>query len=270
MPENFSIEKTGDGSDTLFSAEFNQPYHNRAGAVEESRYIFFESTGLDRELEAESNLNILEIGFGTGLNLILLLDYLQKANNSAKVNFFSVEAFPISPEIASTIRFENELDDLDYNSILNTIFSDLKSGWNSFEISNRVTLHLFLGEFREMKFEASSEKSTAASGENVLFLPINFVMHDPFSPESNPAGWTPKLFSKIAKASASDAMLSTYSAASLGRAAMASAGWKVARAPGALRKREMTVASLNPDRLSHLKRVNEERLAERLKAGDFD
>lgn len=269
MPENFSIEKTGDGSDTLFSTEFNQPYHNRAGAVEESRYVFFESTGLDQQLKTGSNMTVLEIGFGTGLNLILLLDYLKKAHILAAVTFYSVEAFPITPEIASNIRFGNDLDHLDYSSILKTIFSDLNKGWNRFEITNQVTLNLFMGGFSEMEFDESSEELNATFREKILSQPISYVMHDPFSPESNPDGWTPELFSKIADASAADAMLSTYSAASSARAAMAVAGWKIARAPGALRKREMTVASLNPEKLSHLKRVNEERLIKRLKDGEF-
>ena len=269
MPEYFSIEKTGDGSDTLFSAEFNQPYHNRAGAVEESRYIFFESTGLDKQLKTKSELSILEIGFGTGMNLILLLDYLKKTKSPAKVTYYSVEAFPITPRVASTIRFENDLGSLDYNSILESIFSDLNQGWKRFEISDQVTLKLFKGRFREMEFGITDEESTTGSGQKILSQPINFIMHDPFSPESNPDGWTQDLFSKIANVSAADAMLSTYSAASSARAAMAVAGWKVARAPGALGKREMTVASKHPDRLSHLKRVNEERLIERFQRGDF-
>ncbi|MFO7884188.1 MAG: MnmC family methyltransferase, partial [Desulfobacteraceae bacterium] len=76
--------------------------------------------------------------------------------------------------------------------------------------------------------------------------------------------------SEIASASAKDAVLTTYSAATSARAAMAVAGWYIARAPGALGKREMTVASKNPDKLSHLKRVDEERLARRFHDGDFE
>ena len=51
--------------------------------------------------------------------------------------------------------------------------------------------------------------------------------------------------------------------------ALAKSGWFVAKAPGALGKREMTVASLEKKKISHLKRINEPRLIERYDRGDF-
>jgi tRNA U34 5-methylaminomethyl-2-thiouridine-forming methyltransferase MnmC len=75
---------------------------------------------------------------------------------------------------------------------------------------------------------------------------------------------------RLKKYSNPNAMLTTYCAASRARGAMAWAGWHVARAPGALGKREMTIASLNPDGLKEFKRVNEERLAKRYVRDDFE
>lgn len=249
------IKKTGDGSDTLISETFNQPYHSLGGAVAESSYVYFERSGLANAISDDRDLTVLEVGFGTGMNLILLLDYLNKSDSKSNVTFISVEAYPINPETANSIGFGDEIGISDYQAILKDLFSNLNSGWNSIEISKQVTLDLFIGTFDELVFT----KSTT----------IDFVLHDPFSPESNPAGWTPELFSKIAAHSSEDAMLTTYSAASSARAAMAVAGWSIARAPGALGKREMTVASKNPEKLSHLKRVNEKRLIERFEQGDF-
>jgi len=250
------IQKTGDGSETLVSKTFNQPYHSLSGAVAESRYVYFETNGLANALSAHQDLTILEVGFGTGMNLILLLDYLKKSDSQSNVTFVSVEAYPIDPGTASAINFADLVDISDYSSILRNVFSNLHTGWNTKEISNQVTLDLFIGTFDEMDLK----KSTS----------IDFVLHDPFSPESNPAGWTLDLFSKIAEYASDDGMLTTYSAATSARAAMAVAGWSIARAPGALGKREMTVASKNAEKLSHLKRVNEKRLIERFENGDFE
>ena len=99
---------------------------------------------------------------------------------------------------------------------------------------------------------------------------IDFIFHDAFSPEANEELWTLDVFEKLASVSSSNAVLSTYCAASSARAAMAVAGWKIAKAPGALGKREMTVASLNGEKLEAFKRVNEKRLVERFQAGDFE
>lgn len=249
------IKKTGDGSDTLISEKFNQPYHSLNGAVAESRYVYFEASGLAAALSDNQDLAILEIGFGTGMNLILLLDYIKTSGSNSSITFISAEAYPIAPETVTSIDFGDGIDISGYQSILRDLFSHLTPGWNSIEISENVDLNLFIGTFEELELENQTV--------------IDFVLHDPFSPESNPAGWTPELFSKIAAKASDNAMLTTYSAASSARAAMAVAGWHIARAPGALGKREMTVASKNPEKLSHLKRVNEKRLIERFEQGDF-
>lgn len=257
MQKPNAIKNTGDGSDTLISGTFNQPYHSLSGAVAESRYVYFKISGLVDELSDSDSkdLTILEIGFGTGMNLILLLDYISRSDSSSAVHFYSVEAYPIDQITASSVRFGHEIDNPEYSRLLASMFSGLKSGWNTIDVSEKVTLHLFIGTFDEMELTG--------------IKPIDYVLHDPFSPDSNPAGWTTDLFSKISSAASDNAMLTTYSAATSARAAMAVAGWHIARAPGALGKREMTVASKNPDKLSHLKRVNEKRLIERFEQGDF-
>lgn len=257
MNEKHTVKQTGDGSTTLISKHFNQPFHSLGGAVAESRYVYFESTGLADKLSKTKpeNLNILEIGFGSGLNLILLIDYLKRSGPNQKVTFTTVEAYPIQPDMVPGITFGRELDDIKYHKLLTDIFSKAEPGWNSFTISENLTLNLFVGMFDEL--------------DNPNGLGFDYIMHDPFSPDSNPAGWTASLFAKIASWSSGQAMLSTYCAATSARAAMAGGGWKIARAPGALGKREMTVASINPDNLILLKRINEKRLIERFESGEF-
>lgn len=259
MSDKPTIQPTRDGSTTLYSPKFEQPYHSRGGAVAESRFVFFETTGLVEKLQSNQTLSILEIGFGSGLNLILLLDYLKQTGSQTNVTFTTVEAFPIDSETAENLNFGDELDHLKYKTILIDIFSNLQPGWNSFTIENQVEVNFYYGMFDEMTFPAKPEEHP----------PFDVVFHDPFSPESNPAGWTPELFKNIADHSSPKVLLTTYSAASSARAAMSVAGWFVARSPGALGKREMTVASLSESVLSHLKRVNKQRLIERWKAGDF-
>ena len=276
MSQKPKIEPTRDGSTTLYSEAFSQTYHNRAGAVTESRHIFFETPGIPVMLAAHKNLSILEIGFGTGLNLLLLLDYLKKNQSKSEVVFKSIEAFPIDPTIASKLNFGEELEYLDYTPLLKKIFTGLTSGVNRIQINEQVMLEFFVGRFEEIEFDqpvrkseqkADTPQTTTLNAQ--LLSPLkgrslfNYIFHDPFSPDANPEGWTPDLFHKIAAASSPDALLTTYCAASKARAAMAVAGWYVARAPGAPGKREMTMGSLKPEKLEGLKRVNEERLVER-------
>lgn len=265
MPEKNSkptIKKTGDGSTSLYSPKFDQLYHNPNGAVAESRHVFFETNGLLNALKKRTSVNILEVGFGTGLNLLLTLDYLDKLNLETKVTFYSIEAFPIDADITEDFEFKNEPGLQKSLPILRTVLQDIYPGMNRIQLTDQLSLHLWFGFFDDLFVE--HEKSSLINHK------IDFIFHDAFSPEVNQELWTPDVFGKMASISNSDAVLSTYCAASAARAAMAVAGWKIARAPGALGKREMTIASLNTDKLETFKRVNEKRLAERFETGDFD
>ena len=64
------IVETADGSHSLFVPELNEHYHSRHGAIQESRHVFIEM-GYRKKISPNSNLKILEIGFGTGLNAFL-------------------------------------------------------------------------------------------------------------------------------------------------------------------------------------------------------
>ncbi|WP_069130658.1 tRNA (5-methylaminomethyl-2-thiouridine)(34)-methyltransferase MnmD [Rhodohalobacter halophilus] len=255
VPDQPIVSKTKDGSTTLYSARFDQHYHNPNGAVSESRIVFFETSGLLDDLPQKEQLNIFEMGFGTGLNLILLKDYLEKSVHPPRVTFYSVEAFPVDVLTAQGFDFGDELNQTGYRELLPQIFEKVKPGLNTFHLNDYLTLQLFIGRFEEMPDPDQ---------------PTHYIFHDPFSPEVNEELWTPDVFTRLHSFSAKSAKLATYCAASKARAAMAVGGWKVAKAPGALGKREMTLAAVDEKALGSLKRVNEQRLTERYRKGDFD
>src|SRR5690554_4884513 len=67
-----TLIKTGDGSFTLHLAEWDEQYHSKHGAIAEALHVFIQK-GLYHwcSQNAPSNVSILEIGFGTGLNCFL-------------------------------------------------------------------------------------------------------------------------------------------------------------------------------------------------------
>lgn len=255
--ETPALHTTKDGSSTLYSPRYDQFYHNPNGAVSESLHVFFEQTGLIQDLRANKALTIIETGFGTGLNFLLLADLYLKMNCTAPVQFYSVEAYPVSEETAAEFNFSKHLHHPELESILPGIFGRLKDGMNTLKpvLNADIELKLFNGFFSDLEYEGA---------------PATYFIHDAFSPDVNPELWTCEAFTKLRSAAAPDAVLGTYCAASKARAAMAAAGWLVARAPGALGKREMTLASPDEKKLGAFKRVNEERLIRRLEEGDFN
>lgn len=245
---------TRDGSHTVYSFHFNQHYHNPNGAIAESRYVFFEQTGLLDDLSNRRPISILEIGFGTGLNLLLLMDYCLNLNSTAQIDYYSVEGFPLSSELAAEFNFRDHLNQPEITAKITDIFSSLSDGMNHFSLSQKMNLHLFKG-----MFEQFNPKKVNAS----------YIFHDAFSPDANPDLWTGDVFKKLKAFSADDVILSTYSAASKAQGALAWAGWKVAKAEGALGKREMILAALDSQRLEGFKRIDEERYARRYEQEDF-
>lgn len=248
---------TSDGSHTVYSSQFDQHYHHPKGAVTESRYVFFKQTGIPDKLKKNDHITILELGFGTGLNLLLLLDYYLSRDATVKIDYYSVEGFPLDPGTTANFNYGEHLNHPEITVKVTDIFKNLSGGINHFDVSENISLHLFNGLFKDYKPRKNSFKA-------------NYIFHDAFSPDVNPDLWTGDVFQKIRKLSANDVILSTYSAASKAQGALAWAGWHVAKAQGALGKREMILAALDPDQLTGLDRIDEERYARRYAEGDFD
>lgn len=247
---------TKDGSSTLFSNQFGQYYHNPNGAVSENIYIFFEISGLYKTLTSGKPITIFEVGFGTGLNLLLLLDACLSSNFSSPMHFYSCEAFPVSEDIAKSFNFSDFLEHPELSLLLPDIFGKIEPGINSIRLhpEKPFYLHLFYGKFSEV---------------NTIAQKADFIFHDAFSPEKNGELWTVAAFTKLLAFSHYNTILTTYCSASKARAAMAIAEWKIARVRGTLGKREMTIASPNPDKLFEFKHLNEEKLIWRYQNGDF-
>jgi tRNA U34 5-methylaminomethyl-2-thiouridine-forming methyltransferase MnmC len=254
---DISIYVTRDGSHSMYSEQFRQFYHNPNGAYSESLHVFFEQSGLSEKLKNNEAISVFETGFGTGLNALILADLAESFNSSSEICFESVEAWPISASQASELNYSRFCRHAEINTQLPEVFRVLEDNACYSKRTGRIRLTVHKCFFDDL------------SDEKLLHPKYTHIFHDPFSPEVNRELWMPEVFSKLRTWSNPDVVLSTYCAAVPARAAMAVAGWKVAKAAGALGKREMTLASPDESILSGLKRINEIRLSERWENGEF-
>jgi len=254
---NIRIETTRDGSHTLYSDTLGSYYHNPNGAVDESLLIYFERSGILEALRNHRPVSVMEVGFGTGLDLLLLADQAEQLNSRSDIQFTSVEAYPISVAFANQLNYARFVNHPDLFDEVLTFFPILNEGGSSVIIKQvgRVQARVFGCLFDDFD-----------PGEH---HPFTHILHDPFDPLVNPELWKPSVFQRLKQWSAPDAVLVTYAASSAARAGLAVGGWLMARAPGALGKREMTVASLSEEKLAGMKRVKEQRLIERYKGGEL-
>lgn len=194
------------------------------------------------------------MGFGTGLNLLLVADALIATGSTSNVIFSSIEGFPIDSVTASQLNYYKHIQTLPNPRILADIFAAIKPGENVIPTLPNLELRLHVGMYDTFVYSSPS---------------IDVIFFDAFSPKANPELWRASVFKDLIDHAANGCVLSTYCAAVSARAAMCHAGWHVARGPGVKTRREMTIASNEPYKLAPHPRVNEARYAERYANGEF-
>ena len=229
MPSN-KIEITYDGSHSIFSEKFDALYHSKHGAIQESMHIFIEA-GLNHRFKDNENINILEMGFGTGLNL--LLTHIESESKSSKFTYHTVEAYPITAEIAKDLNY---LKILERQDLEKTFVGYHESTWNeTHELSNQFSYQKHLVRLEDSHFD----------------IKFDLVFYDAFAPECQEELWTVEIFSHIVRFLNPGAVLVSYCAKGDFKRALLAAGFDIEKIPGPPGKREMIRATYNPKASSH-------------------
>ncbi len=206
-----SLHTTKDGSMTLYSADFCEHYHSVHGAEQESMHVFIR---MGLEAVPAGHVRILELGMGTGLNVLLTL----RCRQQKSVHYTTLEKFPLC---------ENEWGRLMYSE-----HEDEDAFFRSIHQAPWYTVVMTAPNFEFMK-------------RNQDFLdplpegPFDLIYFDAFSPDKQPDLWTAAQFARIKKVSSKGAIMVTYCSKGQVRRNMIEAGWKVEKLPGPPGKREM-------------------------------
>jgi len=215
------IRETLDGSQTLYLGELDEHYHSTFGAVQESQHVFIQA-GFNQC--PQSDIRVLEIGFGTGLNCYLTL--LAGLISGKKVWYSAIEKFPIPEEVWGKLIFSHHFPDSnpEWFSLIH------QAQWNGeAEIHPQFILHKIESDLLDMGWEK---------------LPfVDLVYFDAFSPEKQPELWSRSIFEMIFDRLNSEGILVTYCAKGDVRRILQSVGFVVERIPGPPGKREMIRAT---------------------------
>jgi len=214
------IFTTEDGSHSMRSAQFDEAYHSKYGALQESQHVFIEA-GLQYLVDkGKTTISIFEMGMGTGLNVLLTLLYAEK--HQIKIDYKTVEAFPIL-----------DWSELNYPKLLRekaAVYFDkihLLSPMESKVLSPYFTLTKFHQKLEELTFETAS---------------FDLIYYDAFAPAAQEELWTEVIFEKLFSAMKPNGVLTTYCAKGSVKRALKAAGFTVEGIPGPPGKREMTRA----------------------------
>lgn len=179
-----------DGSRTLYSKEFDEPYHStKDGALYESLEKYVKPSL--HYISHKSQIVILDICFGLGYNTFATLYHIKKHKLQTKVHILSPE---FDKGLISSLR------DFDYPPE----FDGLK------EIINILSEKLF---YEDEQFKIEILVSDARESIPKIKEKIDIVYQDAFSPAHNPLLWTKEYFHDIKNICADDAILTSYSTA---------------------------------------------------------
>ncbi len=208
------IRTTEDGSSTLFRPDLNEHYHSIHGAIQESMHVFIEA-GL--KYQHKTSLNILEIGFGTGLNALLTVIH----KGEKKIFYHSLEPYPIDSATVSQINYADIIN----TSCSQSIYSLLhQSQWNKdLKISTGFILHKDSSDL--IDFQALTK--------------YDLIYFDAFAPDKQPELWTPDIFQKLSDVMNTGGILVTYSCKGIVKRALKKANLKIEKIPGPPGKREI-------------------------------
>lgn len=212
-----TVERTDDGSATLYISALDEHYHSTKGALAESLHVYIDTCWRQAARRGE-DVRVFEVGFGTGLNAALTAEAALR--EKVPTVYISVELYPLD---VTTV------DMLGYDKLTPYYAAVNRAEWGSKAVINPYfSLIKIAGNFLEMELPAN----------------IDAVYYDAFAPEKQPEMWSEEIINKLYSSMAPGGMLTTYCAKGAIRRRLQSAGFTVERLPGpANGKREILRAT---------------------------
>lgn len=180
---------TADGSYTLYHETLDETYHSRHGALQESQHVFIRN-GLEFVLsKGLQEVNVLEVGFGTGLNTWLTLQ--QAITYNIFIRYTAIEPYPLPEQTWLQLNYTPSGHAEDF-ALLH------RSEWNK-----PVRIH--------PQFELTKLKTTLQEAD-LRTSRFHIIYFDAFAPDKQPEMWTFEILNKTCNALCQSGVWVTYSA----------------------------------------------------------
>jgi tRNA U34 5-methylaminomethyl-2-thiouridine-forming methyltransferase MnmC len=210
------LKETMDGSHTLYQPDLDEHYHSTKGALQESLHVFIKN-GYDF-FNINTELHILEVGFGTGLNALLTLAENRKL--SRKVWYTGIEKHPLPKATIEKLNYVTYLHEVSVGELFQ-MHDAVWGHWQSFH-----------GEFYLKKIEVDLLDFQTTEGFDLIYF-------DAFAPDKQPELWSEEVFNLCYQILKTAGVLVTYSAKGLIKRRLKHVGFEVETLTGPPGKREM-------------------------------
>ena len=183
---------TQDGSHSVHAHRFGVSYHSRYGAIQESRHVFLEA-GLFTVAPGLEQVDLLEIGFGTGLNA--LLTYIEAVERKWTIRYEAVEGYPLELEKALLLNYPERLQ---VPGLKNAYERMHRLPWGMEEaIAPFFTLNKRKALFEQLYYPTPA---------------FDLIYFDAFAPNAQPELWALPVLERMAQALRPGGVLVTYCA----------------------------------------------------------
>ena len=206
---------------TPVSGQFGDPYFADGAGPDEARHVFL--TGNDLPARLCDGFHVAETGFGTGLNLLVLL---AAWDGPGVLRYTSFEAFPLSPEDMARALDPQGLPGA---GALIAAWAASVGPVRRLELPG-ARIEVYLGDARDTLPRWGGRA-------DAWFL-------DGFAPARNPELWGAALLAEVARHTAPGGTFATYTTAGAVRRALEGAGFALERRPGFGTKRHMSAGRL--------------------------
>lgn len=211
-----------------FSLDFDDIYYSSDDGLAETGYVFIQHNQLTKRFSklTTPSMTIIETGFGTGLNFFCAAQhFLAHAQRHKQLIFISIERYPLNWQDFQRANqhwgiFEGFVQEMQ------GAYLQMHPGLNLIKLCHgRIILNLYIGDI-------SDQLKGVQTNADAWFL-------DGFAPAKNSSMWSPNLFSNMSRLSNKNATFATFTSAGHVRRALLSIGFRVSKAHGYGKKREM-------------------------------
>ncbi len=267
MPENDQInpyhitpaQLQWQDNDVPCASQFDDIYFSTNNGLKETEYVFLRHNQLaerwqlfksDEFNSEESNseekpiFTIAETGFGTGLNFLAAWRlWSQTAPLSAQLHFITTEKYPLTKQdLKRALTAWPEL--AEWSKQLIDQYPPLIPGHHLLAFNdNRVQLHLLLGDANNSLQQLLTTDRLDVNLRQAFSVNAWFL--DGFAPAKNASLWNDELYQLMARLSAPNATVATFTAVGDVRRGLTACGFDMRKAPGFGQKRDMLCGRFN-------------------------
>ncbi len=248
--EKLDVVLTHDGSRTLRIPGTDITFHSTSGAVTESREVFLRNSGLFEQMASgnpnRSRLQVLEIGFGTGLNFLLAADHAIK--HSFPMEYTAIENCLIPNPLFRELGLEGLVESDELVPGLERLLTDVRNFENESKNDS-------------LRGDPCSLTYAAAAGLVRLILRLedyrsatlperffDVIFFDPFGPEAAAESWTADFAWRMGQCLKRGGQLVTYCVKSVVQRAFRDAGFSIKIVPGPPGGKRQVMIATNSDR----------------------